>query len=190
MAGSVGGGLLSHLLDDAVLPTRGRYWQQLSGSADVLTVLACSELDALTHTLQVHVQLHNSGGFKIPTFKVHLLTSCNTLARDPTESLGRIYPGEGMGAGGGMGGDLGAVGTSTLPSSPSATFTQASVLVQAGAEFLLPGAYVERTLSMCALRVAPLSAVLRVEYADLVYDEDDLFEIPLEHKQKRRTRGP
>ncbi|KAJ1386223.1 hypothetical protein B484DRAFT_410286, partial [Ochromonadaceae sp. CCMP2298] len=95
-----------------------------------------------------------------------------------------------MGAGGGMGGGLGAVGTSTLPSSPSATFTQASVLVQAGAEFLLPGAYVERTLSMCALRVAPLSAVLRVEYADLVYDEDDLFEIPLEHQKKRRTRGP
>lgn len=174
------------VLSTAMLPPREKFWTQLSGSADLLTVLAYSEIDLLTMTAAVHVRVFNSSGFKIPTFALHLVASADLLSVDHTQGLcAHTAP-----LGATMAGSAASVVTQTqqhlllsagqgfsLP--PQAVYFDESCVISApGVDFFLPEAYVERTLTCKVRQFAPFEAVVRIVYADLVYDEDNIFEIP------------
>ena len=65
------------LMDDALtyLSPRDRYWRQVSGSSDLITVLMSTEVNPSTCKVVVHVKAYNSSGFKIPSFRMELVTS-------------------------------------------------------------------------------------------------------------------
>lgn len=176
-------------LSTAMLAPREKHWTVVSGSADLLTVLACSTVDAHTSTAFIHVRVFNSAGFKIPTFAVHLTINGNLLcvANDKhlsaspaisaasgsnfspvtVSTILQQYTDSSSGGGGGV-----------ATPSQSVVFDRSSVNTANGVEFFLPDAYIERTFSCRVVQCAPFQVTVRVVYADLVYDEDDIYEIP------------
>lgn len=58
------------------------HYVQVSGSSDLLTIHACSDVHPATNHITIHTRVHNSSGFKIPSFQLHLLVSCNLLNTD------------------------------------------------------------------------------------------------------------
>lgn len=58
------------------------HYVQVSGSSDLLTIHACSDVHPATNHITIHTRVYNSSGFKIPSFQLHLLVSCNLLNTD------------------------------------------------------------------------------------------------------------
>jgi hypothetical protein len=86
-----------------------------------------------------------------------------------------------------------AIGDVFTPAAQSVWLDESSVLVQPGVEFFLPDAYIERTFTCRVARFAPFEATVRIVYADLVYDEDNIYEIPVDvteggNKSKSKTK--
>ena len=52
-----------------------RFWQQVSGSSDLITVLLSTEVNPFTRKVAVYAKAFNSSGFKIPIFRMELVTS-------------------------------------------------------------------------------------------------------------------
>ena len=59
------------------------HYIQVSGSSDLLTIHAYSDVHPVNnHITMIHTRVYNSSGFKIPSFQLHLLVSCNLLNAD------------------------------------------------------------------------------------------------------------
>lgn len=177
------------LLSIAMLPPREKFWTQLSGSADLLTVLAYSDIDLLSMTASIHVRVFNSSGFKIPTFALHLVAAGNLLSVDYSRGLASHTVALGSTITGNAASVVHQTQQHLLHSAgqgysiprQSIYFDESCVLSASGVDFFLPDAYIERTLTCKVRTFAPFEAVVRIVYADLVYDEDNIFEIPKEH---------
>jgi len=165
----------------ALLPPREKHWTVVSGSADLLTVLAYSTIDIHTSTAYIHVRVFNSAGFKIPTFAVHVVINGNLLCVSSDKYIHSVATSASTGH------KFSPLTTSTIQQSyttsttipsQSVVFDSSSVSTASGVEFFLPDAYIERTFSCKVVQFAPFQVTVRVVYADLVYDEDDIYEIP------------
>jgi hypothetical protein len=190
----------------AMLPPRERFWTTVSGSADVLTVLASTEVDFTTMTASVHVRVFNSSGFKVPSFALHLLVNGSALSVNRNATL----PSFADAAGESLSHSGAVIAQHTLQSSlqrlaaasapPGATTTASAfpthsvwvdrqcVLVQPGVDFFLPDAYIERTFTCRVTAFAPFSVTVRVVYPDLMYDEDNIFEIPADSEGGNKAK--
>ena len=130
-------------------------WVQVSGSGDLLTVLATTsstEKRAASQNsilIPVRVIVTNSSGFKIPAFSIDviLLTADRCIASSP----------------------LSAYLATVLPSGNSSTLIGSDSLV----EYLLPGSTVEKTFHILVRHVCSVDAVVRLSYPDLTEEEVD-----------------
>lgn len=130
-------------------------WVQVSGSGDLLTVLATTsstEKRAASHNsilIPVRVIVTNSSGFKIPAFSIDmiLLTADRCIASSP----------------------LSAHLATVLPSGNASTLIGSDSLV----EYLLPGSTVEKTFHILVRHVCSVDAVVRLSYPDLTEEEID-----------------
>jgi hypothetical protein len=148
----------------------------------------------------IHVRVYNSAGFKIPTFALRLLVNGNALCVDRRPGQASFdTAGEGLSDNGAgivkqtLNHLQRATGDEFTPAAQSTWLSTSCVLVQPGVEFFLPDAYIERTFTCSVTRFAPFEATVRIVYADLVYDEDNIYEIPVDvsessGKSKAKTK--
>ena len=169
-------------LSTAMLPPRAPHYTIESGSADLLTVSAYSSVDLLTSTAYVHVRVYNSSGFKIPTFAIHLVLNSNVLCvnRDTHQVTNTSFSATTNSVIASTAADYVNSGSASGTTSHTVVFDATSIHTANGVDFFLPDAYVERTFSCKIVHFAPFQAIVRVVYADLVYDEDDIYEIPMD----------
>ena len=174
---------LHHLyLSTAMLPPRAPHYTIVSGSADLLTVSAYSTVDLLTSTAYVHVRVFNSSGFKIPTFAIHLVLNSNFLCvnRDTHQVTNTSFNATTNSVIASTASDYANSTSASGTTAHTVVFDATSVHTANGVDFFLPDAYVERTFTCKIVHFAPFQAIVRIVYADLVYDEDDIYEIPMD----------
>ena len=150
-----------YLYSTTILPCRERFWTTVSGSADLLTIQCSSIIDHNTMIADIYLRVYNSSGFKIPIFSLELLMNTHSYTNINTT-------------------------TNTTTSS-----SNNNIMKQKGVEFFLPESYIERKFQYKIQKFTSFQAIVRLIYRDLVYDEDNIYEIPLnnnihniEHKNK------
>lgn len=130
------------------IPVDEVYWETISGSADLLTVLASTSINAASSTATVRVRVFNSAGFKIPYFRIRLL-------------LAPAHPRR----------------ASSEPCTLTASFINSEKYDVEGAEYFLPNAYIERRFKLSINRIGAVQIVVRLVFPDLVREEEDLCEL-------------
>jgi len=181
-----------HYLSTAMLPPRAPHYTIVSGSADLLTISAYSTVDLLTSTAYVHVRVYNSSGFKIPTFAIHLVLDSNFLCmnRDTHQATNTSFNATTNSIIAATASDFDHSTSTSATTSHTVVFDSTSIHTANGVDFFLPDAYIERTFSCKIVHFAPFQAIVRVVYADLVYDEDDIYEIPMDLTTTTSSNAP
>ena len=136
-----------------------RQWFSLNGSSDILSVVACTNLNAVSETMSVTIRVFNSSGFNISPFTLHVLIKDVSSSRAVNSF---------------------SVLEDVSIASSNVWLCESCTVLLRPIKFLLPGGCVEHIFTCNIKKFAACSVFVRAFHTDLIYDEDDIFEIPTE----------